>query len=73
MIGGHVVKRAWSSIPREVWFGAGQAVYLYFGQEWSAVTFFVCVASYEILRWLLERDTERVRRRLNEEYGLDLR
>lgn len=73
MTGGNIVRRTWNSIPRETLWGAWLAACFYYGQEGSAVTLLFCAAAYETVRWLVERDTERIRRGLSERYGVEFR
>ena len=67
------MRKVWRSIPRDVCHAVALGTVAHFGGVRSAITYLICALIYEALRWLVERDAERVRRGLSEYYGVDLK
>lgn len=67
------MRRIWQGIPRDVRHAVALGTFAEFGSEGTVITYVACALVYEGLRWLVERDVERVRRGLSEHYGIELR
>ena len=64
--------KVWQSTPRGVRHAIALGTVAHFGGMRSAATYLACAVIYEVLRWLIERDMERVRRGLSKRYGVRL-
>ncbi len=67
-----ITKYVWNQIPKEVCWGSATG-YVAFLAGWSSAFTFACLAlAYEVAKWWIERDMERMRQGLEREYGIAL-